>query len=159
MFGGGKILLYTIGKLSQLSGITIRTLRYYESVGLIEPATRSSGNYRLYSEDMIRQAQAIHVLKQIETPLEEIKKLIVAQTNAHGQERGKRVTEILEEKLDETRKMINQLTQVTAILEDSLRVSKECALCLRECDNCMRDRFTADTYPSLLLYNAGDESK
>src|SRR5699024_11840160 len=41
---------YSVGQAARLGGVTARTLRYYERVGLLPPSERSSADYRLYSE-------------------------------------------------------------------------------------------------------------
>ena len=41
---------FTIGEVAAATGLPAKTIRYYESVGLIDPPTRSDGNYRLYDE-------------------------------------------------------------------------------------------------------------
>jgi DNA-binding transcriptional MerR regulator len=48
-------MLITIGKLAARAGISADTLRYYEDEGLIAPAGKSEGGYRLYGEDAIRR--------------------------------------------------------------------------------------------------------
>lgn len=61
-----------IGELAQISGLTIRTLRYYEDIDLLVPG-RSTKGYRLYSpEDLIR-LQQILIQKSLGLPLERIK--------------------------------------------------------------------------------------
>ena len=45
--------LMQIGKFAKLTGSNLRTLRYYEELGLIEPASRSDGGFRLYSRNQL----------------------------------------------------------------------------------------------------------
>ena len=47
----------TIGKVASLSKVTADTLRYYEREGLISPAAKSSGGYRLYDNDAVRRVR------------------------------------------------------------------------------------------------------
>jgi DNA-binding transcriptional MerR regulator len=54
-----------IGEVSERTGLTQRTLRYYESIGLLEPATRMEGGFRLYSEPDLRRLEQIVQLKQL----------------------------------------------------------------------------------------------
>lgn len=53
---------YTIKKLAQLSGVTVRTLRYYDQIGLLKPARINSSGYRIYGEAGDRPASAHFVL-------------------------------------------------------------------------------------------------
>ena len=54
-----------IGEVSERTGLTQRTLRYYESIGLLPPATRMDGGFRLYTEEDIRRLDQIIQLKQL----------------------------------------------------------------------------------------------
>ncbi len=56
---------YRIDEVAARTGFTKRTLRYYEEVGLITPAGRSEGNYRLYSEDDVARLQRMRRLKNV----------------------------------------------------------------------------------------------
>lgn len=70
----GKALL-RIGKVAELSGLSVRTIDYYTQNGLLE-VQRSSSNYRLYSEDVIHTLERIKLLKQQRMSIEEIKKAL-----------------------------------------------------------------------------------
>ncbi len=66
-----------IGKLAALAEVSIDTLRYYEREGLIEPADRSEGGYRVYDKESARR---IHFIKQAQHcgfTLAEIRELLV----------------------------------------------------------------------------------
>uniref|UniRef100_UPI003C6C78B9 MerR family transcriptional regulator n=1 Tax=Aerococcus urinaeequi TaxID=51665 RepID=UPI003C6C78B9 len=50
--------MYTIGELADLAGVTRKTLRHYDKIGLLEPQTLSEAGYRLYGErevDLLQQ--------------------------------------------------------------------------------------------------------
>ena len=67
---------YRIEEVAARTGFTKRTLRYYEEIGLITPAGRSEGNYRLYSEADVARLQRIKRLKDVlGIPLSSIKRL------------------------------------------------------------------------------------
>lgn len=147
----------TIGELAERTGIAVRTLRYYESLELLKPSTRSSGNYRLYGEEAVHEAEVIHALKQVNIPLKTIRMLLDVQKTLDAQQRGEAVTEILREILEKTRQQIAQLTQLVSDLESALMISRECAVCQRLCDHCMQARYRAEEYPALLLYQFDKE--
>lgn len=66
--------LYTISEMSKLTNLPIRTLHYYDEIGLFKPVhTDSSTNYRYYSEFQLFNADLIKSLKYIGTPLKQIK--------------------------------------------------------------------------------------
>ena len=54
-----------IGEVAERTGLTQRTLRYYESIGLLAPASRLEGGFRLYNEEDIRRLEQIVQLKRL----------------------------------------------------------------------------------------------
>jgi len=65
--------LLTIGRFSQLTGLTAKALRYYDDVGLLKPAHVNEDNgYRLYALAQARDAEAIRRLRGFDLPLDEI---------------------------------------------------------------------------------------
>ncbi len=57
--------LYSIEQVATRTGMTKRTLRYYEEVGLLPPTGRTEGNYRLYSDDDIQRLERIKELRDL----------------------------------------------------------------------------------------------
>jgi MerR family transcriptional regulator, repressor of the yfmOP operon len=57
--------LYTIEQVSARTGLTKRTLRYYEEVGLLPPTGRTEGNYRCYNEEDIQRLERIKKLRDL----------------------------------------------------------------------------------------------
>lgn len=69
---------YTIRKLSQTAGVSTRTLRYYDEIGLLKPARVNSSGYRLYGSKEVELLQQILFYRELDVSLEEIKKIISA---------------------------------------------------------------------------------
>ena len=67
---------YTINKLAQLAGVSTRTLRYYDEIGLLEPSHIKENGYRIYGQVQIDKLQQIMLYKELGVPLEAIKKMI-----------------------------------------------------------------------------------
>ncbi len=67
--------LMTIGELSRRTGLSVRTLRRYEGMGLIYTAGRSPGNYRLFDESALWCAQVIRGLRALGLSVAEIRDL------------------------------------------------------------------------------------
>ncbi len=65
----------TVKDVSQLSGISIRTLRYYDEIGLLKPSALSNSGYRLYDNKALARLQEIMFFKELEVPLSEIKEI------------------------------------------------------------------------------------
>lgn len=75
---GGAYL--QIGEVAERTGVTQRTLRFYEEKGLLKPPTRMEGGFRLYSEDDIRRVEQIRRLqKLLGFTLAEIKEMVEAE--------------------------------------------------------------------------------
>lgn len=65
-----------IGALAAATGLTVRTLHHYESIGLIGPARRSASGYRLYGPTDIERLYRVRALRQLGLPLEEIRRAL-----------------------------------------------------------------------------------
>lgn len=66
----------TVKEVSQLTGISIRTLRYYDEIGLLKPIRISENQYRLYDDKALEKLQEIMFFKEMDIPLGTIKKIL-----------------------------------------------------------------------------------
>lgn len=66
----------TVGEVSELAGVTVRTLHHYDEVGLLSPSERSEVGYRMYSYDDLARLQEILIWRQLGFPLAEIASLL-----------------------------------------------------------------------------------
>lgn len=64
--------LWKIGELAAATGLTVRTLRHFDQIGLLRPAGRSSAGHRLYTGDDVRRLYRILALRELGMPLGEI---------------------------------------------------------------------------------------
>jgi MerR family transcriptional regulator, thiopeptide resistance regulator len=69
-------MVYTIKKLADLAGVSVRTLHYYDEVGLLRPDSRSESGYRYYGEEAVVRLQQIMFFRELGFSLEEIGKII-----------------------------------------------------------------------------------
>ncbi len=67
---------YTIGQLAELAGVSRRTLRYYDQIGLLEPKKFSNNGYRLYGTEEVDLLQQILFFLAVDMSLSEIKNII-----------------------------------------------------------------------------------
>ena len=67
---------YSIKKLSEIAGVSTRTLRYYDEIGLLKPARVSSSGYRIYGKKQVDILQQILFYKELGISLDEIKEII-----------------------------------------------------------------------------------
>ena len=96
---------YSVKQLSEMAGVSIRTLHHYDRVGLLNPAFRSEKGYRFYGKRELLQLQQILFYKELDFPLKEIGEIInnpsfdlIAALEFHKKQlklRSKRIRELL----------------------------------------------------------------
>ncbi|ALC92150.1 MerR family transcriptional regulator [Bacillus sp. FJAT-18017] len=69
---------YTVQRLADLAGISARTLRYYDEIGILKPARINSSGYRIYGSAEVNRLQQILFYRELDVPLETIKDIIIA---------------------------------------------------------------------------------
>lgn len=67
---------WQIGEVAELTGLSLRTIRYYEHVGLLAPPARSSGGFRLYTAADVERLRLVKRMKPLEFTLEEMRGLL-----------------------------------------------------------------------------------
>ncbi|MBQ9886594.1 MAG: MerR family transcriptional regulator [Lachnospiraceae bacterium] len=70
--------MMTVNEVSKLTGVSIRTLQYYDTIGLLPPTEYTQAGYRLYDNTAMERLQQILLFKELEFSLKEIKKIISA---------------------------------------------------------------------------------
>lgn len=70
--------MMTVNQVSKLSGVSIRTLHYYDTIGLLHPTEVTGAGYRLYDEAALERLQQILLFRELEFPLKEIKGILDA---------------------------------------------------------------------------------
>ncbi|MDB5054811.1 MAG: transcriptional regulator, MerR family [Bacilli bacterium] len=71
---------WKVGDLAKLTGLTVRTLRFYDQIGLFSPSGHSDSGHRLYNQADIRRLQQILSLKDLGLSLEEIQTVLKGHT-------------------------------------------------------------------------------
>ncbi|HEL2685073.1 TPA: MerR family transcriptional regulator [Streptococcus suis] len=66
----------TVKEMSQLSGISVRTLHYYDEINLLTPSFIAENGYRYYDNEAFEKLQEILLFRELEFPLKEIKKIV-----------------------------------------------------------------------------------
>lgn len=107
---------YKIGQLASVTGLTVDTIRFYESKGLITPATRSASGYRLYSQVDITTLQFIQRAKRVGFTLDEIHELLALKLHPddHTCEEVKKYTA---DKMLEVNEKIAELVRIRNSLQ------------------------------------------
>ena len=115
--------LLTIGEFSRASYLTIKTLRHYHDVGLLEPAqVDSSSGYRYCRADQIATAQTIRRLRELEMPVEQVKGVLHA---ADARERNALIAahlQRMEQQLDRTTAAVASLRALLQEPEGTIAV-------------------------------------
>ena len=71
--------MMTVNEVSKLTGVSIRTLQYYDKIGLLHPANYTEAGYRLYDDAALETLQQILLFRELEFPLKDIKEIISSQ--------------------------------------------------------------------------------
>lgn len=69
---------YTVKQLADMAGISSRTLRYYDEIGILKPARINASGYRVYGKKEVDILQQILFYKELGVPLETIKEIIIS---------------------------------------------------------------------------------
>lgn len=84
--------MMTIHEVSKLAGVSIRTLQYYDKIGLLHPTEYTDAGYRLYDDTDLERLQHILLFRELEFPLKDIKKI----TNSPDFDRSKALEQQIE---------------------------------------------------------------
>jgi DNA-binding transcriptional MerR regulator len=99
-----------IGELARQTGLSIKTIRYYESRGLLEQPPRTEGGYRLYGPEEVGRLRFVQRAKLLGLTLEEIRELVELAVRCNEGELVPRLEEVLEAKLKETQRKKAELS-------------------------------------------------
>src|SRR2546426_2604805 len=101
--------LLRVGDLARLTGKTVRAIRLYEELGLLQPSTRSSGGFRLYEGGAVDRVKWIDSLHGLGFSLQEMRELVKAWWGAGlGPEAMAQLRELFQRKLEEAREAIHR---------------------------------------------------
>lgn len=102
----------TIGEAARRSGFTIKTLRFYDRRGLLPPAGRTAGGYRLYAEPDLHQLEFIRQAKALGLTLDAVHELVSAVRVPNGQSPRARVRSVLDTRIAQVTQQIETLTRL-----------------------------------------------
>lgn len=156
--GGERVGMRTlrVGDLAKRTGKTVRALHLYEEHGLLAPAQRSSGGYRLYTRDSEVRVRWIDKLQQMGFTLTDIKQIVLdVERSRNAPDAMQRVQDLFREKLDEAREQLRRLALLEGELQASLAYLETCDSCETEellgaCAACARHDCDHKT-PELVL--------
>jgi DNA-binding transcriptional MerR regulator len=98
-----------IGEVARQTGLSIKTIRYYERRGLLEQPPRTEAGYRLYGPEEVARLRFIQRAKLLGLTLEGIRELVVLAARCNEGEIVPRLEEVLRAKLEETDRKMAEL--------------------------------------------------
>jgi len=108
----------TISQLARRSGVPASTLRYYEKVGVIPPASRSDSGYRLYDEQALARLAFVQRAKALGVELEDLADLVRLWDGAECAPVQERLRSLVHEQRAATRDRLEELAQLASDLDD-----------------------------------------
>ena len=107
---------YTIGQVAQRTGVPATTLRYYEGIELVTPASRSAAGYRLYDDRALERLAFISQAKSLGCTLDEVADLVAIWDAEECAPVQRRFHELVTDKIAAAEQQITELTELTSKL-------------------------------------------
>ena len=119
-----------IGELAERAGTSVKTIRYYDRVGVLQPEVRSEAGYRLYGDDALERYRFVRAAQAVGLHLGEIREILALRNR--GETPCGYVVELMGRRADELDARIGELV----ILRDELRhlTKRAATLDPRRCD-------------------------
>ena len=124
-----------IGEVATLTGLSLRTLRYYEEVGLVTPSARSAGGFRLYTAVDVDRFELVKRMKPLDFSLEDMRGLLAVVDALAAEpdeaERARLLGELeslraaAEERVDTLRTRLAWAEEFAAGLDERVRAQRE----------------------------------
>jgi len=115
---------YTINKLARMSGVSTRTLRYYDEIGLLKPARSASSGYRIYGAQQVDTLQQILFYRELDFSLEDIRLLLSSADFDRGEAFTNHLT-ALEQKRERLDKLIMNVKKSMTVMKGEAKMSDQ----------------------------------
>lgn len=148
--------LWRVGQLAERTGKTVRALHLYEELGLLVPASRSKGGFRLYDDRSQLRVRWIDRLQELGFSLKDAAQFLGdLQDHDHGPAAMDTLRTFYRQKLDETRAAQARLWALETELKDSLAYLDSCRSCadltpVSACPGCGTDAHAGLETPALV---------
>lgn len=130
----------TIKKASELSGLSVKTIRFYEGEGVLPEPSRTAAGYRIYGQQDIRKLRLAHQARLLGLPLAETRSLIDHAFSATCGELGDQLLEVIGRRRSELERRLAELVTAARDLDDlEEHVRHACVVpeqCIDSCDFC-----------------------
>lgn len=122
--------LLTTGEMARLSKSTLRTVRFYEEQGLLDPVTRTEGGHRLFRERELEKLRLMSNLRAAGFGLEEVREIVdLKRGHSTGADAARTAIRELGKKIDQMQERARLLARLAAELEASRRQLDACTSC------------------------------
>ena len=118
---------YQIGEAAERVGLSLRTVRYYEEVGLVTPTDRTSGGFRLYNDEDLERLELARDLKPLGFSLDQMRELldVFGRVRSRGTRAAKRDLARLEEFVEQAQsRCVDLEAQLDAAREAATKVTR-----------------------------------
>ncbi|MCA9581227.1 MAG: MerR family transcriptional regulator [Myxococcales bacterium] len=120
----------TTGEMARLSGNTLRTVRFYETEGLISAATRNCGGHRMFENRELQKLQLISDLRETGMCIADIRRLFeLKQTFQEAPEAAEEMGHLLEQQVENLANKIAKLERVRSELGRMVESIRDCHRC------------------------------
>ena len=122
--------LHKIGAFAKMAATNLRTLRYYEEVGLLWPAARSSGGFRYYRGSDLNRVRLISKLQELGLTLQEIKEMLLQE-----RDKGRRIDLVgrVSAALDTHSELLGERMKAISAQQEAIKLAREK---LEQCSHC-----------------------
>jgi MerR family copper efflux transcriptional regulator len=148
--------LLRVGDLARMTGKTVRAIHLYEELGLLQPASRTSGGFRLYEPAAVERVRWIGLFHGMGFSLQEMRELVHAWWDAGlGPEAMDSLRALFRRKLEDTREAVLRSQQLERELSAGLSYLEACRACAAQsstakgCVVCQQDHGMEEA-PALL---------
>ncbi|HTL41675.1 MAG TPA: MerR family transcriptional regulator [Pseudolysinimonas sp.] len=107
-----------IGELAERTGVSLRTLRHYDEIGLVTASGRTEGGFRLYTPDDYDRLMLIRRMKPLGYSLEQMRELLeLVESPASSDARAERIAGFIAETRERRRGLVEQLAMADEFLQ------------------------------------------
>lgn len=126
---------YSIGKVSKLTGLSTKTIRFYEEKKVIENANREENGYRFFTDEQIDEIKIVKNARDLGLPINEIKKLIISCENGNCELSKERISESLDRYLETLSERMSQMKNLKDRLTKIKNEGKYCCSVIHQLSN------------------------
>jgi DNA-binding transcriptional MerR regulator len=105
-----------IGELAERTGLSLRTIRHYDEVGLLPATARTDGGFRVYSEEDYERLTVIKQMKPLGFSLEEMAEILAILSAGPAADESARLSDFLEKAVHQRDKMARNLAQADELI-------------------------------------------